>query len=154
MDPQAIAQLADQVVKALQPVILAFFQSAAVEAGRRTAGAAWESLAELWEKLRSRGRVAEAAQELAGRPDDPDALAALRLAIRKALEADPALAEQVAGIMGRPQVVSYIKTGDVKGSRITGVRAKPGENKDISSTVETNNVEGSTIFGVDLTGEE
>ncbi|MBC7242544.1 MAG: hypothetical protein H5T60_08875 [Anaerolineae bacterium] len=154
MDPQAIAQLADQVVKALQPVILSFFQSAAVEAGRRAAGAAWESLAELWEKLRSRSRVEEAAQELAGRPDDPDAQAALRLAVRKALEADPALAEQVAGIMGRPQVVSYIKTGDVKGARITGVQTKPGENKNIYSKVETNNVTDSTITGVDLTGEE
>lgn len=150
MDPQSIAQLADSVVKALQPMLPYFLQAAAAEAGRRTAGAAWDTLASLWEKLRSRGRVQENAEDLVQHPDDPDALPSLRRAVRKVLEEDPALAQEIAGLMARPEIVSIVETGNVEESEITGVRGK-GLLGNIRSCVKTGKVKKSKIIGVDRT---
>ncbi|KUL37838.1 hypothetical protein ADL22_20510 [Streptomyces sp. NRRL F-4489] len=54
---------------------------------------------------RLRGRAADpaaldgAVADLAAEPDDPDALAALRFQIRRALAADPALVQEIAALL-------------------------------------------------------
>lgn len=150
MDPQSIAQLADSVVKTLQPLLPYFLQAAAAEAGRRTAGAAWDTLASLWEKLRSRGRVEEDAKYLVQHPDVPEALVSLRLTVRRALEEDPALAQEIAGLMARPEIVSIVETGSVEDSEVTGVKGAGNRAGDIQSIVKTKDVKKSKIIGVDL----
>ena len=50
--------------------------------------------------------------DLAGDPQDSDALAAVRLAVRKALEADPALAAEVRGMLaGAGGVAQQVHAG-------------------------------------------
>jgi hypothetical protein len=58
----------------------------------------------LWSRLRTaveeRPAAAEAVKEVAGAPEDPDAQGALRLQLRRLLEANPVLAGEVASLLG------------------------------------------------------
>ncbi|MBC7226463.1 MAG: ATP-binding protein [Thermoflexales bacterium] len=92
----------------LLPYLIRAGQTAADEAGRRLVGTAWEGVRAAWAKIRARESVARAAQDLASHPDDPDAQAALRFQIRKALAEDPALAEELAGLLQAREVHLYI----------------------------------------------
>jgi hypothetical protein len=114
--------------------------TAAAEAGvRRYGAAAWERLQALWGTLRGRVTDTPAAHEAfddaIATPDDPDALAALRMRIRKLLEADPDLALAVAswldGVRSASTLVhaegerSVAIGGGVQGSTIvTGDRVR------------------------------
>lgn len=67
-----------------------------------------------------------AVTDLAADPDDPDALAALRLQIRRALAADPALVAEIAALLPAPGPArssgagSVAVSGDVSGIVSTG----------------------------------
>jgi hypothetical protein len=98
--------LADAVMIFLAPA-LPFLVSGGEEAVRRAGKKIGEDGLEiakkLWEKLRPKveasPRAQEAATEAAAQPDDSDAQAALRLQIRKILEADAALAAELSRLV-------------------------------------------------------
>lgn len=73
------------------------------EAGKKMREEAVGILKQLWSRLRpkveARPAAAEAVQDAARAPEDADAQAALRLQLRKILEADSSLAAEVAKLL-------------------------------------------------------
>jgi hypothetical protein len=69
------------------------------DAAERFGAEAWEHAKRIWQRLGPRVEekpaASEAARDVADRPDDDDAVAALRLQLRKVLADDPALADDV-----------------------------------------------------------
>ena len=87
----------------------------------------------LWDKLKpgveAKPAAKEAAEEVAAHPDDDDALASLRLQLRKLLEQDQGLADDLARIWQEAQAANVVQVtasgersvavgGDVTGSTI------------------------------------
>ena len=87
----------------------------------------------LWDKLKpgveAKPAAKEAAEEVATHPDDDDALASLRLQLRKLLEQDHGLADDLARIWQEAQAANVVQVtasgersvavgGDVTGSTI------------------------------------
>jgi hypothetical protein len=72
-------------------------------AGRKLGEEGLDPLKSLWGKLRpkveEKPAAAEAVQDLARAPEDADAQAALRFQLRKILEADSSLAEEIAKLL-------------------------------------------------------
>jgi hypothetical protein len=79
-------------------------EQAAHAAGRALGPDALARARALWEKLdpalKARPAAQEAAHDVAADPDDEDARAALRLQLKKLLTDDPALASQLAQLIG------------------------------------------------------
>jgi len=75
-------------------------QEAAKKLGEKAAEGGFEQAKALWDKLRpkveARPAALEAAQDAAAHPDDADALAALRLQLKKLLAEAEALAQEIA----------------------------------------------------------
>jgi hypothetical protein len=142
MDPHLPAQLA-QFLAPFLPYLLKGLKLAGQEAARKLGEKAgeqgFEQAKTLWEKLRpkveAKPAALEAAQDAAAHPDDEDALAALRLQLKKLLAEDQALAQELTRLLeqARPAGQTVIASGersvdiggDVSGSVIvTGDRNK------------------------------
>lgn len=100
MDPKLLADALTNFLVPSLPYLITGSQEAVYRA-RKIVGEEGVQLAKrLWEKLRTAvavdPRAQGAAEKAAGAPDDTDARAALRLHLRKLLEADPALASELA----------------------------------------------------------
>ena len=78
------------------PVLLQLTAEGAASRDRDTAQAIWQKLQP---QVAARPSAQEAADDVAHHPDDPDAQAALRLQLKKILEADPALAGAIDQLM-------------------------------------------------------
>lgn len=104
MDPATLAAQMVTLLAPALPYLLKAGERAAEEAGSRLGGQAWEQASALWAKLRPRAEerpaMMEAVQEVAQRPEDEDAQAALRVQLRKLLSKDHALAAEVVQIVG------------------------------------------------------
>jgi len=135
MDIQALTQQLVAFLTPFLPYLLKAGEKAAEEAGKKLGSDAWEKAKALWSRLRGKERVVQAAQDLAASPDDPDAQAALRLQLKKALEADQALVAEVARLWKEVETAGVTVTasgdrsvaigGSVSGSTIiTGNRNK------------------------------
>ena len=114
MDVQKLSQQLVTFLAPFLPYLLKAGEKAAEEIGENLGKDAWEKAKTLWEKLRGKERVVQAAQDLADAPNDPDAQAALRLQLRRTLEADPALAAEVARLWDEAQAagVTVVASGD------------------------------------------
>jgi hypothetical protein len=81
------------------PHLIRLGEKAAEEAGARLGADGWKYAKALWMKLRPKVEEKPAAKEavadVAERPEDEDALAALRQQLKKLLAADEALAREV-----------------------------------------------------------
>jgi hypothetical protein len=121
MDHQLPAQLV-QLLAPFLPYLVKGVKLAGQEAARKLGEQAGEQAFEqakaLWDKLRpkieARPAALEAAQDAAAHPDDEDALAALRLQLKKLLAEDPALAQELARLLAqsRPAGQTVIASGD------------------------------------------
>jgi predicted NACHT family NTPase len=121
MDPQLPAQLV-QLLALHLPYLLKGLKLAGQEAagklGEQASEQAFEQAKALWDKLRPKieARLAalEAAQDAAAHPDDEDALAALRLQLKKLLAEDQALAQELARLLPQsgPAGQTVIASGD------------------------------------------
>lgn len=94
MDPVTLATTA---VAALSPYLVKMGESAAEKVGESSIEGAGKLLG--WIKSKLTGRAQEALTDLVAAPADADNKATLRVQIRKALEADPALAEELATLL-------------------------------------------------------
>ena len=99
------------------PRLLAGAGDVVESAAREVGGEAWEHAKGLWARLRGkvaeREGAAEAAADVAARPDDPRAVGALELQLEKVLAADPALAADVARLWEEAQKAGVVAaTGD------------------------------------------
>jgi len=121
-DPNEIARQIAQFLAPFLPYLLKAGEKAAEEAGRKLGAAAWEQAQALWARLRrkveARPALKEAVADAAANPRDEDALAALRLQLRKLLEEDPALQEEVRRLMQSEVVQRVLAEG---GSQIRDV---------------------------------
>jgi hypothetical protein len=115
----------------LAPFLPSLVGGALEDAARRRGAEAWEHAKRLWGRLRGtveeRAGAAEAAADVAARPDDPRAVGALELQLEKVLDADPVLAADVrrlweeaqrAGVVAAVGDRSVAVGGDVSGSVI------------------------------------
>ncbi len=145
-DPNEIARQIVPFLAPFLPYLLKAGEKAAEEAGRKLGAAAWEQAQALWARLRPKVEARPAAQEavadVAAHPQDEDALAALRLQLRKLLEEDPALREEVARLMQSEVVQRVLAEG---GSQIRDVvqEAEGGP-----TTQEVQARQGSTVENV------
>jgi hypothetical protein len=130
-------------------------KSAAGELGKKLSAEAWDGLKRLAEKIQQKAKakpaLREALTDAANAPTDEDALAALRLQLKKLLAEDPALAAEAARLLGT-SVNSVVKVRDVRrGGKVTGVKSK-GESPahiHIHSEVEARDVSGE-VTGVEI----
>jgi len=102
-----VSLLADTVTQMLAPALPALVQGGqalVADAAKALGTGAWERITTLWDKLRGRVEqkptAAAAVQDVVSSPKDPDALAALRLQIKKILTEDEAFAAEIAQLVG------------------------------------------------------
>lgn len=123
------------------PTLLKAGEKAVEKAADAVSDEAFTYARALWEKLKpgvdAKPAAKEAAEEVATHPDDEDALAALRLQLRKLLEEDRGLADDLARIWQEAKAANVVQVtasgersvavgGDVTGSTIvTGDQAPP-----------------------------
>jgi len=84
----------------LVPYLVKGSEKAAETFGQQLGQAGGRKAAAVWDKLRDRlGKDSAALQAMAKDPKDQDAQAALRVALRQSLQADPALAAELAALL-------------------------------------------------------
>ncbi len=126
MDPQLPAQLV-QFLAPFLPYLVKGAKLAGQEAARKLGEKAgeqgFEQAKTLWEKLRpkveAKSAALEAVQDAAERPDDEDALAALRLQLKKLLAEDQALAQELARLLEQTRPAGQTVTAS--GSRSVAI---------------------------------
>jgi hypothetical protein len=101
------------------PYLLNLGGKAGEEAAKKLGGEGWEKAKALWERLSPKVEGKETARgavaDLAAAPGDGDAVAQFRLQVKKLLEAEPALAEELAGLLG-PEAAGTSYRAEVHGS--------------------------------------
>ena len=125
-EPVTAAALASAAVSIVAPYLAELAKSGAGKLGE--VGAA--GVGKLWGRLTARltGSGAEAAEDARKNPDDPDAQGALRLQLRKALEADPEFRAEIAALVAESggggstatQTATQIGDGNVQGQASHG----------------------------------
>jgi hypothetical protein len=115
------------------PTLVKAGEKVVAKAADAASDEAFEYAKALWERLKpgveAKPAAQEAVDEVAGRPDDEDALAAMRLQLRKLLEADTQLEGDVAAIWRQAEAANVVQVtasgersvavgGDVTGSTI------------------------------------
>jgi len=84
------------------PLLMKMPEKAVEEVGKKMGAGAWDTAENLWNKLwpslKDKPAAREAAEDAAADPKDADALAALRLQLKKLLEADEDLARELADL--------------------------------------------------------
>ncbi len=145
-----LTQLTTQMTESLKPFLpylLAGAQLVGKEAAKKTGEKIPEWLEVAWSKLTSHPKVKEAAEDAVTAPQDEDALAALRFQIKKALEQDPVLMEEIQALT--PDVQSYAKVGDVAPTgKVTVVEVEEMNNGSIDSRLEAGEVKGKITVTV------
>jgi len=120
--PELITETVRLLAPALPGLVLAGTE-AAKEIGKQAGGAAMEAGRKIWHWLRPHAEaqpaLLEAAKEVAGQPGDADAQGALRLQVRKLLEAQPHLIPELDGLV--KQVAVQQNTVTVSGAGAVGI---------------------------------
>jgi hypothetical protein len=100
MDPKLLADALTTALAPAMPYLVAGGQEAVRRAGKKIGEEGLDFAKKLWEKVgpkvKGSPQAEGAAQDVAAAPAEPDARAALRLQLRKILEADPELAAELA----------------------------------------------------------
>jgi len=103
MDPKLLADALTTVLAPVMPYLVSGGGELVKEAGKALGEKGPEWIKGLWAKLRpkveEKPAAAEAVQDVAKAPEDADAQAALRLQLRKILEADAAFAAEIAKLL-------------------------------------------------------
>jgi hypothetical protein len=111
------------------PYLIRLGEKVAEEAGAKLGTEGWNFAKALWGKLRPKVETKPAAQEAVGdvaqAPEDEDALAALRLQLRKLLAEDEALAGEV-GRLWREAEAANVVTVTASGERSVAAQTITG----------------------------
>jgi hypothetical protein len=99
MDPVSLAATLSTALAPFLPYLVKAGEKIAETAGEKFGSDAWERAKELWGKLQPRMEerppAMSAAEEVAQAPNDEDAIASLRLQLRKLLQEYPDLASEL-----------------------------------------------------------
>ena len=144
MDPQLPAQLV-QFLAPFLPYLLKGVKLAGQEAAKKLGEKAGEQSLDhakaLWEKLRpkveARPAALEAATDVAANPKDEEALAALRLQLKKLLAEDESLAKELARLLtqARPAGQTVTASGSRSvaiGGNVSGSVIVTGDNNKVN----------------------
>jgi len=118
MDIGALASSVTTALVPLLPYLLKAGEKAAEETGKAVAGQSWEWAKSLWTRLKpeveAKPAALEAAQDASQAPEDPDAQAAFRQQLKKLLNEDQSLAEEVSRWLeqGKAAGVTVTAAGD------------------------------------------
>ncbi|MBT2234270.1 hypothetical protein [Nonomuraea sp. NEAU-A123] len=116
MDVSAVVALAMPYVSAaIGAYGNAVLNKAQDVAADETVGLGRRLLQRIWQRPESQAELESAVADRVQAPDDDDSLAALRLQIKKALAADPALAKEFADMLGpaaAPAAVTVSAVGE------------------------------------------
>ncbi len=132
MDIVGLSAAVTAFLSPLLPYLVKLGDKAGEEVAKKFGAAAWDRVKALWDRLRpgleNKPAAREAVAELAVNPDDAEAQAALRWQMRKWLEADPALAGELARWLAEARQAGVVAIasgersvavgGDVSGSTI------------------------------------
>ena len=139
-EPPPLGVLMQMTVQFLAPVLPYLVAKAgdvaAAEAIKKVGKQTWGVARRLWEKLRpaveASSSASEAVKDLADHPDVEDYRAVLRVQLKKLLEADRGLADEVARLIEEGRKAGPIVTasgdrsvaagGDISGTVVTGDR--------------------------------
>ncbi len=103
MDLKLLADALTTFLAPAMPYLVSGGGELVAGAGKKLGESGPEILKSLWAKLRpkveEKPAAAEAAQDVAKSPEDPDTQAALRVQLRKSLEADSSLAAEIAKLL-------------------------------------------------------
>jgi hypothetical protein len=109
-----VAPLASLLAPAL-PYLVSAGSAAATEAGKAIGSEAWTQASAVWQKLHpaisQRPAAQEAALDLAGSPNDADALAAFRQQLRKILNDEPQLVQELSPLLNQDRTVNVVASG-------------------------------------------
>ncbi|MFG6202417.1 hypothetical protein [Nonomuraea sp. JJY05] len=94
-------------------------------AADETVGLGRRLLQRIWQRPESQAELQSAVSDRVQAPDDDDSLAALRLQIKKALAADPALVKELADMLG-PAAAPAAMTVSAVGERAVAARTNTG----------------------------
>jgi hypothetical protein len=126
MTPNELAALAAATLGPALPYFVAAGTEAAKELGKKTAAGVTEGAQKIWNWLQPHAEqhpaLRDAVQEVATRPEDQDAQGALRLQIRKLLEAQPKLAQELGAVVRNISVEgkgNIVAGGDINAGNIT-----------------------------------
>ncbi|NJP96725.1 hypothetical protein HCN51_46120 [Nonomuraea sp. FMUSA5-5] len=124
MDVSAVVPLlmpyASAAIAAYGSAVLTKAQDVAAD---ETIGMGQRLLQRIWQRPESQAELESAVADRVQAPDDDDSLAALRLQIKKALAADPALAMELADMLGS---ATASMTVNAIGERAVAVRTNTG----------------------------
>ncbi len=142
-----LAQLVQQITAALQPhlstLLTAGETAAGTEGGKRIVSA-------IWEKLKGKPKVVEAAQELAEDPKDEDAQEIFARRIKKALKNDPELQAELTKLLSQAGSSLVQASGDravAIGGNASGNTIITGDNNVVGSGNTVHNVRADKIIG-------
>jgi hypothetical protein len=137
MDWGQIATQAAAILAPLMPYLIKAGEKAAEEAGKQIGGNVWDKAKSMWgrlaPKVEAKPAALEAAQDVAGSPDDKEAHEALRYQLKKIFAEDESFGREIA------QLLEEIKSAG------GGVMVKGDRNVAIGGSVS-----GSTI----ITGDD
>ncbi len=143
MDAQLAAQLAQYLAPFLPYLVKGVKlagEEAAKKLGEKAGEVGLEQAKTLWEKLRpkveAKPAALEAAQDAAAHPGDEDALIALRRQLKKLLEEDESLGQELARLLAQscPAGQTVIASGDRSvaiGGNVSGSLIITGDNNQV-----------------------
>jgi hypothetical protein len=99
MDIATLAVTMTSFLSPLFPFLIKGTEEAAKEAGKKFGSNAWEKAKELWDKISKTKSVEEAAKDLVKVPNDEDFEASLRKELKKLLQDQPVLAQELLQLM-------------------------------------------------------
>lgn len=122
MDPSQLSPLLAPLLPYLLKGGVELAKSAAGELGKKLSADSWDGLKRLAEKIQQKAKPAlqEALTDAANAPTDEDALAALRLQLKKLLAEDPDLAAEAARLLAGMQPGSAVIAGGNRSVAIGG----------------------------------
>jgi hypothetical protein len=159
MDPISLAVIAAAVLPRALPYLLklggAMGDSLAKEAGEKFGPEAWESAKSIWSRIgdtllkKPAGKVA--VDDVAKAPEDGDNVASLRKEIRKLLEEDPTLKEDLENVVKNRIKVDMALGEIVNEATVTGLDIE-GEATNLHADVKiaADKVEKSKVTGVHI----
>jgi hypothetical protein len=99
MDTATLVVTMTKFLSPLFPFLIKGTEEAAKEAGKKFGSSAWEKAKGIWDKISKTKSVEAAAKDLVKTPNDEDFQASLRKELKKLLQDQPVLAQELLKLM-------------------------------------------------------